>query len=895
MRTFYCILIVTAALTSWFPYDMGSVSSMAIVDALLAPPAAVGAGVAAALPFFLIGLVGQTALPPARRALPRLPVSALAALVIAVAVDSVGHALGMQSAGLLAWQLVAAGVGIGIALIPFVRRRLELGWLDGAAAAAAMLVLYILYRLYPYGFDFDPYSVSENLKPMIKFLVFSPSDFARELAGWLLVAAMLARIGPERFSSFVLLAFASVLIAAEVHVAGNTVSVSDGAALLTAFLLHGFILGWLPGRGAIYGLLIFALVAVVGLELSGLAVPTMRTQPIGIEPRPFVTLLQDSGEMATALGMFWVFLFAGVVWLFRSAGFGSIGAGAVAVVAFAGLEALRLFLDGRGPDPAAPLVACLAAISLAGLNRRLWRRWRPEEAKGEASPRAATAVAPAAATAAIPAAVAAAPAVYADPEPDDADEPDEPDDLDDDYDDYDVSDAEATPNWAMESGGGELAYDDSGVDASQASASGYVPEEVIEEEIEEYDYDENDDPDVEEDWRDEEEWRDEAWTEEDHATEEGHTDANSGEALPAAAPGQEPVDEDGDGAEAAASLSVSDIVFSLLRLLIGVVLAGGLSVGLQAVIGPSELVPALLRDASMSELVLFAVLLVIIGIAAAGIGRFAATTRMPLLTLPALSALVSVVLLILVDGILGEAWLKAIVGQPSIFNGVIHSSYGGDLGRALVNSLPNKAAFDALELLLRGTAVLMLLLLPMSAFMAAFMRMSDYPDIRGGARIALAAVVFAVFVGSALPWLFAIEFVIFNPPRDGGLVAQVRMGIGPYLLLVLSLVIGWNAALLARPLQNGLLAGIVLRTIATGLALAIGFVLAAFSFEAGNGRPGLNGLLAAPGAPVWQVAVIWGCVQLLLTALFGFGGRVLPARVRGATVDATRKDDREDA
>lgn len=906
MRTFYCILIIAAALATWFPYAAGAGTTMSLVDSLIGGAAAVERGLVAALPFLLLGLVGQTALPPARRPLARFPLGVLLAAIVAVAIDAAGHLLELAVEGLLVWQLGAAVAGILLALLPPVRRRMEMGWLDGAAAAAALLLLYILYRLYPYGFSIDPGNVSENLKPLIKFLVFSPTDYARELAGWLAVAAMLARVGPERLSSFVLLIFAALVLAAEVHVPGNVLTVSDGAALLTAFLLHGFVLGWLPGRNAIYGLLIFALLAVAGLQLAGLTPPAMRSTAVALEWRPFVTLLQDNGGAAAAFGMFWVFLFSAVVWLFRVAGFGNFGAGAVTIVAFCGLEALRLLVEGRAPDLAAPLVALLAAIGLAGLNRRPRRRWRPEETQSMA------AAMPAAAAAA-----AAAPAVYDDPRRDEPDEvadawdeevaaaevadPDsEAYDADNCEDEYDREPEDDRTNWAMEPSGGELAHDDAGSDSAHASASGYVPEEIIEgEEIEEYDEPDPQEPyetvhEDEVDYLDQAEYEEEAeYEDEDHYDE---ADEYLPEEEPedpetvALASGEEAVEEDVDAAPA---LTLSDALFAIARLVLGIPLVGGLLIGLQAFLGDAGPMPALLKEAGKLDLVLLGAIMLVVGLAAAVVGRLAATTRLPLLLLPALGLLAGVLLVFLVSGALGDRWLTAVIGVPAMFDGIVRSSFGGDLGAALVNSIPNNQAFDALELLVRGACLFVLLILPIAAFVAVFMRMADYPDIRGGGRVMLGAIVVLVFVGSALPWLVLVKFAIFNVPLNGGLVSLVPAGREAYVLLAILLLIGWNAALLGRPVRGGLATAVLLRLAATGLALAIGFVLGAVAFQPALNGGGLNALLAPAGAPVLQVAVVWAGLQLLLVAAFGYGCRILPA-YPGATAEADGVGDDED-
>jgi VanZ family protein len=228
---------------------------------------------------------------------------------------------------------------------------------------AALLLLWLGYRLAPFALTLDPGQWLAALAPLGQSpgSWASPQAAAGYLVGWLVAARALAELYPRRGPTAVLGITMAVVLAGTVLMSGKALDPNELAAMAAVLLLSLPLSRARPRQSAA---LLAALLAA-WILLDGLAPFDFRLDPDAFGLVPFRDALTRY-RSTNLIDMFHkCFAYGALVWLLMRAGLRVLGATLAAVGLLLVVELLQAWLPGKAADITDPLLALVAGGLIA--------------------------------------------------------------------------------------------------------------------------------------------------------------------------------------------------------------------------------------------------------------------------------------------------------------------------------------------------------------------------------------------------------------------------------------------------------------------------------------------------------------------------------------------------
>jgi len=272
---------------------------------------------------------------------------------VASLADILFNGLGSLGGSLLALKLRSARHGF---------RRHAFTSVLAEPIAAALLLLWLGYRLAPFALAFSPAEWAASLAPLAAGPWFAPAATLEYAILWLVVGKVLETLVPGRPLPSTLGMSMLALSAALVLVAGKTLVPAEVIAMPLALLLS-WPLSRLAARSS--ALLLACLLAAL-ITIDGLAPFDFRVDPAAFGLIPFRDSLTRY-RATNLLDMFEkCFLYGSLVWLLVRAGNRALMATLLAGSLVLGIELLQAWLPGKPADITDPLLV-LAAGGLVAM------------------------------------------------------------------------------------------------------------------------------------------------------------------------------------------------------------------------------------------------------------------------------------------------------------------------------------------------------------------------------------------------------------------------------------------------------------------------------------------------------------------------------------------------
>lgn len=229
--------------------------------------------------------------------------------------------------------------------------------------AAALLLLWIGYRLAPFALSMDTADWLASLRPLVADLRswLAPAETLRYLIAWLIAAQALSTIlrgrAPARILALVMLA----VLAATVLIAGRSLVAAEITAMGLALLLSLPLARFQAHRAS--ALLGLALAALIVIE--GLAPFDFRLDPDAFTLLPFQDSLMRYRSTNLPDLFLKCFLYGSLVWLLARSGLRIGMATALAAGLVLTVEFLQVWLPGKPAEITDPLMVVAAGGLLA--------------------------------------------------------------------------------------------------------------------------------------------------------------------------------------------------------------------------------------------------------------------------------------------------------------------------------------------------------------------------------------------------------------------------------------------------------------------------------------------------------------------------------------------------
>ena len=273
---------------------------------------------------------------------------------VASLADVFYNGLGTLAGGALALALRSARHGFS---------RHPLARLLAQPVPAALLLLWLGYRLAPFALTLDPRQWLAALSPLMQPLGSwaSPQAAVGYLVGWLVAARALAELYPRRSPTAVLAVTMTFVLVGIVLASGKALDPNELGAMAAALLLSGPLSRMSPRAGAAS----LALLLAAWTLFSGLAPFDVRLDPDAFGLVPFRDALTRY-RSTNLVDMFQkCFAYGAMVWLLMRAGLRVPGATLVTVGLLLAIELLQAWLPGKSADITDPLLALVAGGLIA--------------------------------------------------------------------------------------------------------------------------------------------------------------------------------------------------------------------------------------------------------------------------------------------------------------------------------------------------------------------------------------------------------------------------------------------------------------------------------------------------------------------------------------------------
>jgi len=264
------------------------------------------------------------------------------------------NGLGTLAGGALAMGLRSARHGFS---------RHPLARLLAQPIAAALLLLWIGYRLAPFALTLDPAQWLAAFGPLTRAPGgwFAPVTLFGYLVGWLVAARALAELFPRRHPAASLGITMGVVLVGAMLVSGKDLDPNELCAMAVALALSWPLSRMDPSLGAAT----LAVLLAAGIVLTGLAPFDFRLDPDAFGLVPFRDALMRY-RATNLVDMFQkCFAYGALVWLLTRAGLRALGATFAAVGLLLGIELLQAWLPGKAAEITDPLLALVAGGLIA--------------------------------------------------------------------------------------------------------------------------------------------------------------------------------------------------------------------------------------------------------------------------------------------------------------------------------------------------------------------------------------------------------------------------------------------------------------------------------------------------------------------------------------------------
>ncbi len=265
------------------------------------------------------------------------------------------------------WNMVGAGMGGGMALLPWLRT-FDLGTTGNKDANYALLLIgsWLAYRLMPFVPSIDWQQFKASLKPLLLYPQFSSVGLLHDTVAWAVVAYLWSLVCRSQNAGLWLLLLIGSVFSLEVLIIKNVISVTN---VLGAVLGVG--LWWLWLRRVLSGFVILILLLMLSLLLSGLAPFQLRPVPGHFYWLPFHGFLDGSMMINISVMFEKGFFYGALILLLQKESGRFLFAVVSAFLLTLAIEIGQVFVYGHTAEITDPLLVLLIAMMLKAVMNGL--------------------------------------------------------------------------------------------------------------------------------------------------------------------------------------------------------------------------------------------------------------------------------------------------------------------------------------------------------------------------------------------------------------------------------------------------------------------------------------------------------------------------------------------
>jgi glycopeptide antibiotics resistance protein len=221
-----------------------------------------------------------------------------------------------------------------------------------------LALVWLLWRLYPYVPLFTAESIARSVEPLFIAPVLDITTFIRDAIGWLVFYYLMSRKPLHTISRFKLLQLTLLVLAAEVLIKSNQVTVGDLLAALSAFAFYTSI----NPRQVKH-----SLVKALGIGIVLFTIEQLSWQPESYQFNwlPFYSILKMSPWLSVEKLLLSIYFFASFIYLLRNVMFSWFGATLVCVVGVLMLELIKGLISEQAGDITYPIIALIIGIAMS--------------------------------------------------------------------------------------------------------------------------------------------------------------------------------------------------------------------------------------------------------------------------------------------------------------------------------------------------------------------------------------------------------------------------------------------------------------------------------------------------------------------------------------------------
>lgn len=284
---------------------------------------------------------------------------------------------------------------------------------------------------------------------------------------------------------------------------------------------------------------------------------------------------------------------------------------------------------------------------------------------------------------------------------------------------------------------------------------------------------------------------------------------------------------------------------------------------------------------SWLNLVFFALAVISLGLGGTIAGHRTARSNMPLLTLPAMSILASVVTYLLLSACATLESISDIAGSANTYVAVTEKKIWGEAGARLYQAIGSKTLIANIERIVRFTALAGPFFIWMAITTAVYFRVSGARFVRSGARARILFSSSLIYFVSGALWLYGFKLIAFDYASTDNLDELIQNnGLYLYPLLILLPV---NMIAVVHMTIAPRIRSVIIALVVVAVSLPVGWFLFRSGFSAPVEKYGLvfkgSDFLLGPDRreilPQSTLMMRWAAVQIAAIFALAFGMRIL--------------------
>jgi len=225
-----------------------------------------------------------------------------------------------------------------------------------------LAIIWVAWRLFPFVPLISEKSIIAAVAPLMQQPELSFSTIIRDTIGWLAFFFLLTRPPFDKLSLFRVLKFVAYILALEILIRGNLITINDLLSALFAFAIFSS----LPADKLQSGLTKGLIVAILLTQISPLILATPNNEYLWL---PFSGLMKGNPWANGELLLLKIYLYATFIYLLRKTMVSWTGAAIITIGLLLTISILQIFFGQHNGEFTDPLLAGLIAWAISQLEK----------------------------------------------------------------------------------------------------------------------------------------------------------------------------------------------------------------------------------------------------------------------------------------------------------------------------------------------------------------------------------------------------------------------------------------------------------------------------------------------------------------------------------------------